>query len=299
MVRPFGYLLVCNVLIFSSCVPNKRIVYLQRDKEPKRGAVSNTDTSFYRNYTTYFSDYVFKPRDIISLNIASITPQEFDFVKSYEEQLGLIRKLTQYEQATPGGGAARGGGNMGSGGTGMSPIVLDRMQTGFTLDEEGYLELPYIGKLKFAGLTIPQCETLVREKLKGYFETPVVRIQLLSFHFTILGEVKKEGRYTAYDPNATVIDAIAMAENLNDYADRSKIKIIRTEGHQTKVYYVNALKEDLLEQPGYYMKPNDIIIVPPLKARYAGKYVVPNSSFGLGLLTATLSLAALVISLIK
>src|SRR5690349_19637224 len=104
MQRFFWCLVV--VVVIGSCVPNKRIVYLQSKKEPARGAVSNADTAA-RKYKTHFKDYVFKPRDIISLNIASITPQEFDFVKKYEEQLGLIRKLTQYEQGNSGAGSGR------------------------------------------------------------------------------------------------------------------------------------------------------------------------------------------------
>src|SRR5690606_32773403 len=132
------------------------------------------------------------------------------------------RKLNQYEQSIQSQGMNQrmmGIGTQGQDGV-MNPIALDRQQTGFILDEEGFLELPYIGKIELAGKTIPQCENLIREKLTGYFETPVVRVQLLNFHFTILGEVNQEGRYTIYDPNATIIDAISLAGNLNDFADR-------------------------------------------------------------------------------
>jgi polysaccharide export outer membrane protein len=298
MQRIFWCLLVL-VGVLSSCVPNRRIVYLQNPVEPAVGEVKNTDSA-QRTYTTHFTDYVLRSRDIISLRIASITPGEYDFIQKYEEKLGLIRKLTQYDQSNKATGLGQQG-MMGGVGTqgGSSSLMLDRLQSGFIIDEEGALELPYIGKVMLSGLTLPAAEALVKEKLKGYFETPVVRIQLLSFNFTILGEVKKEGRYTAFDPNATIIDAIALADNLNDYADRSKIKIIRTQGNTAKVYYVNTLAEDLLGQPGFYLQPNDVIIVPPLKARYAGKYVVPNYTLGISILTATLSLTALVISLSK
>jgi polysaccharide export outer membrane protein len=304
MQRIFWYG-VALTLLLGSCVPNRRIVYLQNQNEPASGEVKNADSA-RRTYATHFKDYTFKPRDIISLRIASITPGEYDFVQQYEVDLGLFRKLTQYDLANrssgginqgTGGQGFIGGQSMQTGQGGMTPLVLDRMQSGFELDETGSLELPYIGTVILKGLTISEAEALIKSKLTGYFETPVVRIQLLNFNFTILGEVRKEGRYTTYDPNTTIIDALAISENLTDYADRSKIKVIRTEGTQAKVLYINILSEDLLGQSGYYIRPNDVIIVPPLRARYAGKYVLPNTNLGISILTATLSLAALIVSL--
>jgi polysaccharide export outer membrane protein len=288
----------------SSCVPNRRIVYMQHEQDPRRGALNRSDT-LVRQYQTYYSEYTLKPYDIISLNVASITPGEFDFVKKYEEQLGLIRKLNQYDQVNKSGSggqrmAVGGGVGAGVGGNeGISPLLLDRQQTGFVLDGEGYLELPFVGKLKLAGLTVSQTETFIKEKLKGYFETPVVRVQLLNFHFTILGEVNQEGRYTSFNPNTTVIDALAMAGNLNDFADRSKLKVIRFKGDKANVFYVNALREDLLSQPGFFLQPNDLIIVPPLKARYAKKYGLQGYTTALSLITSTITLIVLIATLNK
>jgi polysaccharide biosynthesis/export protein len=302
MTKFSRYLLAffAGLVILTSCVPNKRIVYLQNPPEPKHGEVSNADTSS-RKYQTHFKEYQLKAGDIITVRIASITPSEFDFVQKYEEQLGLIRKLNQYEQSNQSSGTTR----MGNAGTssnstqggGIAPITLDRQQTGFFLDPEGNLELPYVGRLKLEGLTLKAAENLVTEKLKGYFETPVVRIQLLSFHFTILGEVNNEGRYTVFDQNANIIDAITLAGNLNDFADRSKIKIVRFTGTEAEVFYVNTLREDLLGQPGFFLQPNDLVIVPPLKARASKKYTLPAYTTTISIVSTTLTFLFLILSL--
>lgn len=297
MIRGFFWLVVL-VSVLSSCVPNKRLVYLQNDPEPKRGKVSNTD-SLSRTYTTRLSDYILKPNDIISLNVASITPGEFDFVKKYEEQLGLIRKLSQYEQVNKANQQQRSmSGTSGMGeNEGISPLMLDRQPTGFELDAAGNLELPFIGMTKLSGLTIAQTEALLKEKLKGYFETPVVRVQLLSFHFTILGEVNEEGRYTSYSPVTSVIDAVTLAGNLNDFADRSKLKVVRYHGDKATVFYVNMLAEDLLAQPGYFLQPDDVVIVPPLKARFLKKYGLQGYAAALTLITSTITMLVLISTL--
>jgi len=290
------FLCIVSGMIASSCVPNKRLVYLQKPPEPKHGEVSNADTSS-RKYQTHYSQYRLKPLDIISIRIASITPSEYDFVQKYEEQLGLIRKLLQYDQLNAASSRMRIGGGGSTGGEGMSSIALDRTQTGFTLDADGSLELPYIGKINMSGMTIPETEQFIREKLKGYFETPVVRVQLLNFHFTILGEVNNEGRFTMYDPNATIIDAITVAGNLTDFADRSKIKIVRFKGADAEVFYINALKEDLLEQPGFFLQPNDLVIVPPLQARATRKYTLPTYTTAISVLSTTVTLILFLASL--
>ena len=307
MIRlSFGLCLLC-VLMLASCVPNKRIVYLQHKIEPALNKVTNTD-SVARSYSTRFKEYVLRPHDIISLHIGTITPNEFDFVQKYMEDLGIVRELNQFDLANPnnGSGARIGAGGIGGGGDlatlggpSLSPIILDRLQTGFTLDDEGVLDLPKVGRLKFGGLTIPQAEKLMREKLYGFYEAPLVRIQLLSFHFTILGEVNKEGRFTIYNPNANIFDAITIAENLTDFADRSKIKIVRFKGDQASVTYLNTLKENLLEQPGFYLQPNDLIIVPPLEARATRKYTLPNYTTALSVFVSTITLVVLIANLAR
>lgn len=304
MQRIFWCLLLAG--LSTACVPNKRIVYLQNDSEPKHGTVTNTD-SLVRSYNTRFKEYILRPRDIISLHIGTITPNEFDFVQKYMEDLGIIRELNQFDQANKNmnngmrmGGGGMSGGNLATlGGPSLSPIMLDRLQTGFTITDEGTLNLPKVGVLNLAGLTITQAEKLVQEKLYGFYETPIVRIQLLSFHFTILGEVNTEGRYTIFTPNVNVFDAITIAENLTDFADRSKIKVVRFKGDQASVIYVNTLKENLLEQPGFYLQPNDLIIVPPLEARATRKYTLPNYTTGVGLVVSTLTLILLIANLNK
>lgn len=297
LIRNLLYIIVIGIF-FSACVPNKDIVYLQHPNDPEKGEVMESD-SIIRTYQTYNKPYELQPEDIISLRIASLTPSEFDFVKQYEEQLGLIRKLNQYNQGNQSGGNQNmrmQGGGQGGEDSGMAPIMLDRQQTGFTIDRQGNLTLPEIGEVQLAGLSIREAEELIKEKLINYFETPVIRIQLLSFHFTILGEVNNEGRYTSFDPETNVIDAITLAENLTDFADRSKLKVIRFDGGEAQVYYVNTLREDLVAQKGFFLQPNDLIVVPPLKARQSRRYLLPTTSNIIGVSASALSLILIILN---
>lgn len=292
-----------GVIFISSCVPNRKIVYLQTDNDLKK---ENPTDVVVRSYEAKVENYELKPNDIISLRVASITPDEYNFIKKYEEQLGQIRKLNQYQQnaavggnqnnqfRTQGGFFQQRGGEAGGG---ISPLLLDQMQSGFVLDDNGQLTLPEIGTVTLSGLTIEQAEDSIRNRLLGYFETPMVRVQLLNFHFTILGEVNVEGRYTAFDPQFNIFDAFMLSGNLTEFADRSNIKVIRTKGNEKEIVYLNTLDENLLAAEHFYLHPGDLIVVPPLPARTVRKYSLPNSSTLIGSISSIVSVIAAGISL--
>ena len=297
----FRLFIVLSLLTWiASCVPNKKLTYLQYENDLKE--LSPTD-SILRAYSLKKPVYRLQANDIISLRVASITDDEYNFIKKYETDLGLIRKLDQYSRRIDEEGQI--GNNLnnrmliggGSSGGQISSIALDRQNTGFTLDANGELELPEIGVLKLSGLTIPEAEEKVKTALEGYFEVPMVRIQLLNYHFTVLGEVEAEGRYTSYDPKLTIFDAISLAGNIGEFADRSNIKIVREEEGQAKVLYLNMLDESTLNADNFYVQRDDIIIVPALKARTSQTYTIPNITRTLGWVGAFLGVIALVISL--
>lgn len=292
MNRIFSILLIITGLAVS-CVSVKKLNYLQ-DEQAYRADYA-TD-SVLASYHMQLRKYVLKPEDIISLRIGSLTPREYDFVKQYEERLGEIRRLKQYSQGQQdqqGQMMRQGFGGFGGQGledAGLQAIALDRFNTGFILDRMGNLPLPNIGEVHLAGLTLAEAEVLIEKQLEGYFETPEVRIQLLSFQFTILGEVKQEGRYTTFKPESHIFDAITLAGNLTDFADRSRIKIVRQQSGIADVRYINLLREDLLDNANYFLQPDDLIVVPALQARTWQRYVFPVSATTLSLVTAAVSL---------
>ncbi len=301
-------LLILLIMLLASCVQNKKLLYLQDQNKNKGDYPSD---SVIREYPLAYKPYKLRPNDIISLRVGSLTPNEFNFVREYEEQLGEIRKMNQYIQSplynsnrsSQRGGNIFGGsnlGNIGRIGAGLDEaIVLGRLQTGFAISENGQLGLPEVGIVTLAGLTVTEAEKLLEDELMGFFETPVVRIQMLNFHFTIFGEVNTEGRFTSYDTKNTIFDAIMMAGNLTEFADRKNIKIIRTIENTSQVIYVNPLDEEMLMAKNYYIQPNDMIVVPALKARFWRRYIIPDLSTALALLTAAISIFLLVETLRK
>jgi polysaccharide biosynthesis/export protein len=301
---PSGFLLTAAIitLMVFACVPIKKITYIQKDDVKTRPKNLDYDT-LVRFYDRSFKEYRLEPNDIVSVRIGSITPSDFNFIKEYEEQLGQIRKLNQYGQSnfldnqsnrTGGIGSSQG---LNEFNIGLQQFLTDIYLSGFRIDNGGSLFLPKVGEIRLAGLTMAEAEDSLKNRFEGYFETPIVKLELMSFHFSVFGEVQNEGRYTSYNTKTSVFDAIAMAGNMNNFADRSKIKLVRFEDGLAKVAYLNTLSEDLFNSEYYYLRPNDHLIVPPLKSKTWFEYLLPTAPAIITMVTTLTTLIILIVAL--
>lgn len=253
---------VGSVLIFSACVPAKKLVYLQDGDELKKGKEIPKD-SILRSHALNIQEYKIQPLDVLSINFETLSEESnsFDFLEKLSPQ-------------------SRGGGS----GSAISGILVNI---------EGEIEYAVLGKIKVAGLTIFQAQDSIRAVASKYLPDVVVRVRMLNFRFTVLGEVNGEQSVNSSNTRLTMMEAIGLAGGLSELADRTTVKVIRQNGNKTDIYYINLLEEQFLESPYYFVQQNDVIIVPPLKQRTFKKYWVSN----LGIITTTLSFAAIMISL--
>jgi polysaccharide export outer membrane protein len=157
--------------------------------------------------------------------------------------------------------------------------------TGVLVDGNGEVEYPVVGKIKVAGLTVFDAEKKLKEVAAQYLRDLVVRVRILNFRYTLLGEVNGEQTVISTNTRLTMMEAIAHGGGLTELADRSHIKVVRQVGNQSEIFYVNLLEEDFIESPYYYVQQNDVIIVPPLRQRTFKRYFSSN----LGMITGTLS----------
>jgi polysaccharide export outer membrane protein len=262
-LRNIGYLLLVLALL-ASCVPNKKVLYLQKGDVNKN--IVEKDT-VVRKHEMVINEYKIQPLDMLNIQFETLSEDNnaFDF----------LDKLAP--QAMGGGGQ----GNM---------LALN----GIFVNPEGFVAYPVLGKIKVAGLTIFEAEREIGKVAAQYVPDVVVRVRMLNFRFTIMGEVTTGERVlVASNPRLTIMEAIGLAGGLTDLADRSNIKLIRQNGEIAEIVYINLLEEKFIESPYFYIQQNDVIIVPPLKQRPFRRYFVQN----LGVISATLSFAALIISL--
>jgi polysaccharide biosynthesis/export protein len=261
MVRGIFWV-VALAVILSSCVPNRKYVLLQKDDVNRKDILKD---SVLRTYNLQLSNYKIQPQDILSVMVETLTPDEYNFFK----------ELSPSEVGMGGGGASGG-----------------LMLRGYLVDNSGNVPFPVIGQVALAGLTIFEAEEKMKDILKDYLREPVVRIRLLNFRFTFVGEINTQ--ITSFIPRISMVEAIALAGGLPELADRENIKVIRQRGNQADVFYVNLLDEAFVSSEFFYLQQNDIIVISALKQRPVRMYWTQN----IGLFVSTVSVVLLVVNLL-
>ncbi len=138
---------------------------------------------------------------------------------------------------------------------------------GFTINPEGYIKLPVIDTIQVAGKTIFEAEALIQEKVNEYFKEASVIVKLLNAKVSVLGEVNRPGSFFVYRNELSIFEAIALAGDVNQYADKKRVMIIRTSSKQNETFRIDLTDEQIISDKNFYVKPGDIIIVEPLKLK--------------------------------
>jgi polysaccharide export outer membrane protein len=257
-------LLILTVTVtVTSCISNKKIAYLQYKNEYKEPE-SIVKDSLIRKYKTGEFSYKLQPNDLIDVKISTMTPSAFNPFIDADRTLVPGQVFSQQTNQT---------GNQ-------------VQSQGYSLDPAGFIELPIVGSVMIAGLSVKEAEDTLATRVNKYLTDPVVRLKLLNFKFSVIGEVDKEATLVSGDNYMTLLQALSMAGGASEFGDLSRVKIIRRYDKETYVFYVNLLNEEFLSSPFYFVQPNDVIAVFPLKQRSYLKYLSPN----LSVLTASASL---------
>ena len=135
---------------------------------------------------------------------------------------------------------------------------------GYLVDDEGYIVLPVIGKMKAARKTCSQLAHDISAKLRNsdYIKDASVNVQIMNFKFSVLGEVNNPGSYQVDGQRVTIFDAISRAGDLNIDGNRD-IVLIREMERDRKIVKLDLRSKSIFSSPYYYIRQNDIIYVTP------------------------------------
>jgi polysaccharide biosynthesis/export protein len=258
------FLFLISVFLLSACVSNRKVTLLQKDDINSVGLPTD---KVVRSYAIDSFTYKIQSNDIVAVRFESLTAKEYDFFITQSNQVGA--------------------GQLQSG---------NALLIGELVDENGEIPIPLIGKFKIEGLTVFEAQKQLGIIAVRYgIQSPIVRVRLINYRITLLGEVNKEGTTFLTTNRVSILEAIGLAGGLGELADRSKVKLIRQRGNQTEVIYLNLLEEDFFKSPYYYTYQNDILIVPALRQRSYRKYFGQN----LAVFVSTVSVILLTLNLLK
>ena len=169
----------------------------------------------------------------------------------------------------------------------------DQYLNGYLVDSQGNISLPIIGNVGVAGLSQAEAQAKVQEHADEYLKDASVKVKLLNFRVSVMGEVTSPGVYYNYNSNLTILEAISMANGITDHAQIKRILVIRNSNKQSKTYRVDLSSKNILKSEAFFLQPNDVVYVEPHKIKSTDM----NSNI-YSLLLSTVSTAVLITSLI-
>ncbi len=238
-----------------SCVSRKKLTYLQPVE-------NSTDTSSYKLSR---SKYKIQPNDILSIQVRSFDQETTDMFNSSTT------------------------GNLNN-----SAGDLVFYLKGFTVDFEGNIEMPILGRINVVGKDIEEIQVLVESALNNYFKDNAVfvTVQLAGVRFSIVGSVTRPGKYVIYQNQVNIFEAIALAGDIATVGNRKEVQILRQTPEGIKIVEVDLTSQAVLSNPYLFIQPNDIINIKPLPAKSFGIGTTGFQTFAsiLGVLASTATL---------
>src|SRR5690606_1994037 len=211
-MRRVVYLLLL-LISATSCLSKKELVYMQN---------SNLKETVPTSMQTIYKPYMLQSADVLSIKVQSLEPEISNIYN-------IVPPSSAFGFADPG----------------------TMFLSGYSVDGEGNVNLPNVGKVKVSGLTLQQTQELIQRNVDRYITNATVVVKLINFRVSVLGEVNRPGQYFVYNERATLFDALGMAGDLTRGAARENVKLVRQTPGGSEVVLID-LKDPNIVQSRYY-----------------------------------------------
>lgn len=164
----------------------------------------------------------------------------------------------------------------------------------YSVNRDGTIELPIVGKIAIGGLTLDSAKEVIRTAYAGYYKNFTLNIGFANHKITILGEVERPGTYSMPSDNTTILDALGMAGDMTIFSKRENVLLLRdTSDSRKHLVRIDMTSKDILTSPFYFMHPNDVIYVEARKEKLAN--IDAYRTRYLAIITVILSLTLIVL----
>ncbi len=225
-------ILILTIFILSSCSTRKEIVYFQNlEKLDNMEAIEQFEPRIEIN-------------DVLQIDVSSLN----------EEVVEPFRMNTNRRSGSGGGGNNQSAGSF-----------------GYLVDADGTIKFPVLGELQVEKMTRRELEDYLTGLLKEYVTDVVVRVRIINFKVTVLGETGSSVIQIP-DERVTIPEILAMAGDITYDGKRENILVIRDDDGKKIYGRVDITDADVFQNPFYFLKQNDIIYVEPTyrKVKSAG-----------------------------
>lgn len=236
------YLILLFTLLLLGCSTPKNVAYFQ-DAEYIRGMALQWEKKI-----------TLRPEDKINIIVNSSDPmlvQQFNLMTSSSSNRSLGATVTP--QMTQGNLSSSNG-----------------MMLAYTVDEQGDIDFPLLGKVSVKGMTRQEVASYISSRLiaRDLVKDPIITVEYVNLSVKVLGEVNRPGRIDILGDHYTILDAIADAGDLTINGKRENVMVMREEDGEDQTYVINLCnRQDMLSSPAYYLQQNDVVYVTPNSKR--------------------------------
>ena len=241
-------------LLMASCVTSKRVNLMQ---EPgKNGIPQYADTMSYEDYELRIGDRL------------------YIYVYSVDER---VDKMFNSSSGTIGMQMLQGGGGAG----GSYDLYT------YLVQEDGCIDFPMVGRVPVRGMTTRGVKRVLEDELSSFiksygdYQMMSVEVKIVRRSFSVISD-RGSGTFNIQKEKVTIFEALAMAGDIGDFGDRSKVRIVREKEGLTQVKEFDVRSEDIINSEFYYIEPNDVIYIQRIKGQ----------SFGINSVTTSISVVA-------
>lgn len=173
----------------------------------------------------------------------------------------------------------------------------------YLVSTDGSIEFPLIGKIQVAGKSKQEVSAMIKADIYPKYVKiePTVEVRLMNFRVTVLGAVVKPGQYSSDNERLNLLEAIALAGDLDIQGERENILLYRTKPDGTReVHRLNLNDRNVLLSPYFNLCQNDIIYVQPNNSARQKAWQMPQGwTTTLSVVSGASAIAALVVSIIN
>lgn len=241
-------------LLLASCVTSKKVNLLQ--EAGKNGIPSYADTLSYEDYRVRTGDRLYVYVYSIDERVSSMFNASGNGINSSQIRQGNSMNGS-YDLYT------------------------------YLVYDDGTIDYPMVGRLEVRGMTTREIKNELEHRLMEYVQEQTdykllsVEVNIVRRSFSVISD-HGSGTFSLTKEKVTIFEALAMAGDIGDFGDRSKVRIVREIEGQTQVKVFDVRSEDIVNSEFYYIEPNDVIYIQRIKGQ----------SFGINSVTTTISVAA-------
>lgn len=229
MKTKYIYSIAVLLLFLASCTRYKDIVYLQ-SIEPV------PDSSAFYAYDV--PTYKIQQRDILYIRIISMNQEVTEIMNTSQNQ-----------------------------GANVYNNEASFYIYGYNVSDSGNVDIPMVGGVHVVGKTLEEAKMAIIQQTEKILKKPTVIVKLISFKYSVLGEVNSPGLFTNFNNQLTVLEAISQAGDISAYGNRRKVMVIRPNVKGTTTFRLDLTSDKILTTEGFFLLPNDIVYVEPVKSR--------------------------------